>query len=180
MLFFSLKSVRFCDFVRLRSMNDTERFKTEWLPLQPAMQRMAETLLGNEEDAADVVQDCFVSLWTDREKLRNVVNCEAWAITMVKRKSFDLMRKRHTTVEIDERMEIADELQEDDDRLQLAYKLIDRLPERQALAVMLRHYSDVDTQGIAATMNISEGNVYVLLSRAYQSLKKMILEYEQN
>lgn len=161
-------------------MNDTERFKTQWLPLQPAMQRMAESLLGNEDDAADVVQDCYVSLWTDREKLRNVVNCEAWAITMVKRKCIDLMRRRHPTVELDERMQIADEETEEDERLQLAYKLIDRLPERQALVVMLRHYSDVDTRGIAETMNISEGNVYVLLSRAYQSLKKMIIEYEQN
>ena len=56
---------------------ETEQFKHDYLPLQPAMQRMAEHLLGNEDEAADVVQDCFVTLWNDREKLRRVVNREA-------------------------------------------------------------------------------------------------------
>ena len=32
---------------------DTEQFKRNILPLQPAMQRMAESLLHSEEDAAD-------------------------------------------------------------------------------------------------------------------------------
>ena len=161
-------------------MNDTIQFKNEILPLQPVMQRMAESLLGNEDDAADVVQDCFVALWTEREKLGKVVNKEAWVITLVKRKCVDLIRKRRPMVDIDERMDLAEESDNsEDERLQLAFSLIDRLPERQAKAVRLRHYDDCDTQGIASALKISEGNVYTLLSRAYQNLKQMILEYEK-
>ena len=62
--------------------------------MQPKMQHLAEVMLGNEDDAADVVQDCFVSLWNDRERLRDVVNLEAWCKTMVKRKCINLIRKR--------------------------------------------------------------------------------------
>ena len=159
---------------------ETEQFKHDYLPLQPAMQRMAEHLLGNEDEAADVVQDCFVTLWNDREKLRRVVNREAWCIMLVKRRCVDLLRKRKPTVEIDERIMASDD--DDaatDERLNLAFRMIDRLPERQAKAVRLRHFDDCDTRTIAATMNISEGNVYTLLSRAYNSLKQMILEYER-
>ncbi len=159
---------------------ETEQFKHDYLPLQPAMQRMAEHLLGNEDEAADVVQDCFVTLWNDREKLRHVVNREAWCIMLVKRRCVDLLRKRKPTVEIDERIMASDD--DDaatDERLNLAFRMIDRLPERQAKAVRLRHFDDCDTRTIAATMNISEGNVYTLLSRAYNSLKQMILEYER-
>ena len=155
-------------------------FKHRILPIQPAMQHLAEVMLGNEDDAADVVQDCFVSLWNDRERLRDVVNLEAWCKTMVKRKCIDLIRKRKSTVEIDERMEIADEEQDREEKLQLAFRLIDRLPQRQAQAVRLKHYDGQDTQGIAAAMQISEGNVYVLLSRAYNTLKQMIIEYEKD
>ena len=79
---------------------ETEQFKHDYLPLQPAMQRMAEHLIGNEDEAADVVQDCFVTLWNDREKLRHVVNREAWCIMLVKRRCVDLLRKRKPTVEI--------------------------------------------------------------------------------
>ena len=127
-----------------------------------------------------VVQDCFVSLWNDRERLRDVVNLEAWCKTMVKRKCINLIRKRKPTVEIDERMDIADEEQDREEKLQLAFRLIDRLPQRQAQVVRLKHYDGQDTQGIAAAMQISEGNVYVLLSRAYNTLKQMIIEYEKD
>ena len=157
---------------------ETKQFTNVYLPLQPVMQRMAESLLGNEEDAADVVQDCFVTLWNDRQKLRRVVNHEAWCVTMVKRRCIDLMRRRRPTVELDEALILADEPPAEDDRLQLALRFIDRLPERQAQVVRLRHFDDADTPTIAQTMHISEGNVYTLLSRAYNTLKQMILDYE--
>ena len=160
--------------------DETAQFKLDFLPLQPAMQRMAEHLLGSEEDAADVVQDCFVTLWEEREKLQRVVNREAWCIMLVKRRCVDLLRKRKPTVEIDERtMALAEEQSRDDEeRLRLALQMVDRLPERQAQAVRLKHFDAADTDRIAAEMHINAGNVYTLLSRAYSSLKQMILEYE--
>lgn len=159
---------------------EAKQFKLDYLPLQPAMQRVAERLLGNEDDAADVVQDCFVTLWEEREKLRQVDNREAWCITLVKRRCVDLLRQRKPTIEIDERtMSLADEQATDaGKRLQLAMQLIDRLPERQAQAVRLKHFDAANTERIAETMHINAGNVYTLLSRAYSTLKQMILEYE--
>lgn len=158
---------------------EAEIFKHDYLPLQPAMQRMAESLLGDEDAAADVVQDCFVTLWQEREKLRRVVNREAWCIMLVKRRCIDLLRRQRPTVEIDERsMGAESDNSAYEERLELAMSLIDRLPERQARAVRLKHFDNVDTKGIAEQMNISEGNVYTLLSRAYTSLKQMITDYE--
>ena len=158
---------------------ETKQFESDYLPLQPAMQRMAESLLHDEQEAADVVQDCFVTLWNDRRKLRKVTNREAWCIMLVKRRCIDVLCRRHPTVDIDSVINLADEPVEDDNRLVLALRFIDRLPERQAQAVRLRHFDGADTQTIARTMNINEGNVYTILSRAYSSLKQMILDYER-
>lgn len=159
---------------------DSEQFKLDYLPMQPAMQRMAESLLGNEDDAADAVQDCFVTLWNEREKMKNVVNREAWCITLVKRRCIDMLRRRHPTVEIDERtLALADEQSAaDSDREKLVMQLVDHLPERQATIVRLKHFDNADTRRIATEMHISPGNVYTLLSRAYSTLKQMIVEYE--
>jgi RNA polymerase sigma-70 factor (ECF subfamily) len=126
-----------------------------------------------------VVQDCFVTLWNDRKKLRLVANREAWCIMLVKRRCIDVLRRRHPTVDIDSVINLADEPVEDDHRLVLALRFIDRLPERQAQAVRLRHFDDADTHTIANTLQTTEGNVYTLLSRAYKSLKQMILDYEK-
>ena len=158
---------------------ETEQFKRDILSLQPAMQRMAETMLGDEDEAADVVQDCFVALWNGRDKLDKVVNKEAWCITMVKRRCIDALRKMRPTVDIDERMDLADEVQEEDERQKLAMAMLDRLPERQAKVVRMKHFDALDTKDIAETMQTTEGNVYVLLSRAYNSLKQMIEQYEK-
>ena len=45
--------------------------------------------------------------------------------------------------------------------------------------VQLKHFDNVDTTTIARTLSTSEGNVYTLLSRAYKSIKQMILDYEK-
>ena len=158
---------------------EAETFKRDYLPLQPAMQRMAESLLGNEDEAADVVQDCFVTLWQEREKLRRVVSREAWCITLVKRRCVDVLRRRRPTEPIDERTMSTVDDHAAEERLELAMQLIDRLPERQARVVRLKHFDGCDTAAIASAMQVSEGNVYTLLSRAYSSLKQMIIEYEK-
>ena len=159
---------------------EAKQFETDYLPLQPVMQRMAESILGDEQDAADLVQDCFVTLWNERQKLRKVVNREAWCITLVKRRCIDLLRRRHPTEDVDRLADLTEEAPHDDQRLELAMNLIKKLPERQARALNLRHFDGFDTADIARTMNISEGNVYTLLSRAYASLKQMILQYERD
>lgn len=160
---------------------ETEQFKRNILPLQPAMQRMAESLLHNEDDAADVVQDCLVTLWSEREKLQHIVNLEAWCITLVKRRCVDSLRRKHPNVEIDERtMALAEEEANNaEERLQLAMKFVEKLPDRQRQVVKLKHFDAADTDHIAAKLGITQGNVYTLLSRAYNSLKQMILEYEK-
>ena len=160
---------------------DTEQFKRNILPLQPAMQRMAESLLHNEDDAADVVQDCFVTLWSEREKLQHIVNLEAWCITLVKRRCVDLLRRHNPTIDIDEHtMALAEEEANDaEERLQLAMKLVEKLPDRQKQVIQLKHFDAADTDHIASKLGITQGNVYTLLSRAYNSLKQMILEYEK-
>ena len=90
------------------------------------------------------------------------------------------MRRRHPSVGADYLADFADEDHTDEDeRLQLALRLIDTLPEQQQKVVRLKHFDNVDTSAIARTLHTTEGNVYTLLSRAYKSIKQMILDYEK-
>ena len=47
----------------------TEEFIRDIIPLQPAMQRMAEQILRNSDDAADAVQETLARLWHRRFRL---------------------------------------------------------------------------------------------------------------
>ena len=173
--------VRFCHFLRLMGvMSETEQFKADYLCLQPLMQHVAERLLGDEDKAADVVQDCFVTLWREHRSMARLTNRKAYCMTMVKHRCIDLIRSQRRTISIDsidlQYNDIDDVMEQ---RIDTALRMVDRLPERQARVVRLRHYDALATSDIAAAMKITENNVYTLLSRAYGSLKKMILEYER-
>lgn len=154
--------------------HSAEEFLKQYIPLQPAMQRMAEYLLHDEQEAADVVQDCFVALWKERKRLAKVEKKEAYCIKMVKNRCLNELRRRKAGDEIDET--IAEEEPEDsyEEQMALAMRLIEQLPQRQAEAIRLRHLEGMDTDEIAAAMGTTEGNVYTMLSRAYQKMKELI------
>ena len=56
-------------------------------------------------------------------------------------------------------------------------KAIKSLPERQQKIVMLRYFENCSSEEIADRLNISPGNVRVLLSRALDKLSKMNDDY---
>ena len=53
------------------------------------------------------------------------------------------------------------------------------LPERQRLAVFLRHYADLDYAAIAETLEIAPGTVGATLSAAYASLRTSLEEADR-
>ena len=155
--------------------HSSEQFLNQFLHLQPRMQRLAESILHNEDLAADIVQDCFVSLWNHRSNLHNIQNLESWCLTLVRNRSIDYLRRQHQPIPISDFTEEEDNYEE---RLLIAQKLIQRLPSRQAKVVIMKHFEAKDTAHIAKEMNITEGNVYTLLSRAYTTLKKLVKDEE--
>lgn len=155
---------------------NTHSFKQRILPLQPAMQRMAEALLHDEAMAEDAVQDAVVDLWMQRDKLDNVLNIEAYGITLVKRRCIDLLRRRHPTQPIDEAALLQTQLPPDDteERYQQARRLIDRLPDQQRDALLLKYEEAKSNQQIAEQLHTTPNNIGVILHRALQTLKKQM------
>ena len=72
---------------------ETKKFKRHILPLQPALQQMAERLLGGSAQAEDAVQETVVRLWEMRDRLDEVKNIEGYCLTMLKRHCIDLLRQ---------------------------------------------------------------------------------------
>ena len=71
-----------------------EEFKLVWLPLSGTFYRAAWSVLGNEADARDAVQDAYVRLCNSRDKLDDVRNPSSFGVDMVKNISLDMMRRK--------------------------------------------------------------------------------------
>lgn len=150
------------------------------LPLQPALQLVAERLLQSEADAEDTVQEVVIDLWQRRSELAHVHSLEAYAMQSLKHRCISLLRKRRVAL-IDDDATLAD-LSDDDVRAEAALaeersqqldRMMQRLPERQREAVQMRYIDRLSHEQMQQRLGMSSAAVYTTLSRALSALKQM-------
>ena len=158
----------------------TEEFKRDILRLQPRMQRTAESIIGDADSAADAVQEAVITLWEQRATMKSQ-DMEKLSLTIVKRRSIDLLRKQKPTVPIDtESLMLAEPPQDDtEERYRLARDLVDQLPQRQRDTILMKYEDGLSMEEIEKETGMSSTHVYVTLSRAYKSLREAIKQYKE-
>ena len=158
-------------------MNATE-FKQQLLPLNANLYRMAFKLMGNEDDAKDVVQDAYLKLWKMRDNISNVDNPLAYCLTIVKNMCLD----RHRVASLNlidkppEQLPIAGDDSasrhiEQQQTNQLLNQCLARLPAQQQQVVRLRDINGCSMQEIEQATGLTAVNARVLLSRARKTLR---------
>ena len=55
--------------------------------------RVAFRLTGNPQDAEDMVQEAYLKLWNKRDELADVLNTEAYCVTLIKNLCYDVLRR---------------------------------------------------------------------------------------
>jgi RNA polymerase sigma-70 factor (ECF subfamily) len=60
----------------------------------------ASAILGNEADAADVVQDAFVSAWRHLPSLRDGTKFDAWLTSVIVNRCRDVLRQQRRSREV--------------------------------------------------------------------------------
>ena len=158
----------------------TEEFKRNILKMQPRLQRMAEYIVGDPDSAADVVQEAVIALWEQRSTIKSQ-EMEKLSLTVVKRRSIDLLRKQKPMVDIDaESLMLAEPLQDDlEERYRMARQLVDRLPARQRDVILMKYEEGLSMEEIEKATGMSSTHVYATLSRAYKSLRETIKQYKE-
>ena len=158
----------------------TEDFKRDILRLQPRLQRTAESILGNPDSAEDAVQEAVITLWEQRATIKSQ-DMERLSLTIVKRRSIDLLRKQKPTVAIDTESLMLTEAEQDDgdDRYRLARQLVNRLPKRQRDAILMKYEEGMSNEEIEQATGMSSTHLYATLSRAYKTLREAIKQYKE-
>ena len=77
-------------------------FKQKFLPYHRKLYRSAFQILGNAQDAEDMVQEAYLKLWQKRNELPpDITNLEAYCVTLVKHLCYD--NRRTSQLDEDER-----------------------------------------------------------------------------
>ena len=167
-------------------MNASE-FKQQLLPLNANLYRMAFKLMGNEDDAKDVVQDAYLKLWKMRDNITNVDNPLAYCLTIVKNMCLDRHRAASLNV-IDkppEELPIAGDDSasrhiEQQQTNQMLNQCLARLPAQQQQVLRMRDLAGCSMQEIEKATGLTAINARVLLSRARKSLRTQFLTHQSS
>lgn len=154
-------------------------FKQLLLPLYPRLQRVALRMLGNVEDAEDMVQEVYMKLWGKREELPDVQNMEAYCVALTKNMCIDRLRLAEVDrVDVDDvplSLAAADDvasLLERQDTIEQVKLIIETLPEKQQQVVTLRDIRDCTFEEIEEQTGLTAVNVRALLSRARKTIRE--------
>ena len=171
---------------------DVNAFEQLVIENQKSVYNLALKIMKNESDALDVSQDVFLKAYTNLENFRGDSRFSVWLYRLAYNACIDASRKSKTGMNVsltvqDEDSESAEldladtkplpeeetERRETQREVQAA---IQELPEDQRKIIVMREFSDMAYEDIAASLGISVGTVKSRLSRARKNLAKILIQ----
>jgi len=160
---------------------DTDVFEEIYRKYNKKIYAFSLKYLKSKEDAEGVVQDVFLNLWQNCEKLRKDSNLNAWFFTVtfnaIRKKFRSLSRQKNHLKEYETRIvDYSDDLSkvEYNDLLDKTNHLIKKLPHRQKEVFLMHKEKEYTVSEIAGKLNISKKTVENHLYKARLFIKEAL------
>ena len=155
---------------------NAKQFKHIYYPYREKMYRIAFRLLENTEQTEDAVQEAYMKLWNNRHELKDIVQPEAYTITILRNICLNQIRWRKDKIVVDYDWEMADRLSLDleielKDDLSFLEKLMNKLPEHIRQIIELRHNKGYSYDEISEITGLDIAHIRVVVSRARKTLR---------
>lgn len=152
---------------------DATTFQTEALKLEKLLYHISWSMLSDNEDCADAVQEALTRAWQKRETLQSLRAFRPWLTRILYNVCVDILRNRKHLVKepLAEDLAAADPPSGMDEEMLEALK---RLSPEQCTAVVLHYLEGYKLREIAAMQNISQNTVKSRLMYARIYLKQAL------
>ncbi len=139
---------------------------------------LARYILKDPAEAEDVVQESFVKLWNNQDKI-DLDKVKPWLMRVVRNGCLDRLRRRRPETEYDDWMEVdaapgpmqGAEQRDTGRQLKAA---IQALKEPYRTLVVLRDIEEHSYSEVAGTLDLSMSQVKVYLHRARKQLREQL------
>lgn len=163
---------------------DKEAFTREVLKAEKSMYHIAKSILGNDEDCADAMQNAILSAYSKLHTLKNEAYFKTWLIKILMNQCYQIIREKKATVSYEEYMEgqfpEAYLAMEDKEESEVFLEVMN-LQEKYRIPFVLHYVEGYSVKEIARMLEISQQNVKTRLYRSRNLLKvrlKGVYEYE--
>ena len=131
--------------------------------------RVAKTLLFNDDDCADAIQEAIVKAFSGLHALRQDAYAKTWLTRILINECYAIMRREKRIVSLEDYMQegaVADSADYSD-----LYEAIGHLPEDARLAVTLYYIEGYSVKEIAGMTDTTESAIKNRLARARARMK---------
>ena len=161
---------------------DAEAFEAVYRHFHPRVFGLCQHLLGSSAEAEDAASEIFARLPRAMKTYDAALPFPRWLLSVTSHYCVDLLRKRRAEGRIFELSEgealepssphpsPLEELLSAEARDGVR-EAIEALPERHRVPLVLRYYSDLGYDEIAATLELTRANVATLIFRAKKELR---------
>ncbi|WP_221390065.1 RNA polymerase sigma factor [Dyadobacter sp. NIV53] len=145
----------------------------------PAL-RFSISLLKDEEEAENMIQDVFVKIWIKRAQIKPEHNFSSYLFTCLRNMAFDHFKKMEKSEQLRKQFMEAmvsgteDEKEEKERRMSLVQNAVDSLSIKRRLILKLNIEEGKSYQEIAEFLRISKNTVKNQLVKAKQILREKV------
>ncbi len=151
----------------------------------PRLYRFAMAYLKSESEVLDIVQEVFVNVWVNRNKLKKDSNLDAYLFTVAKNTIVSVFRKKLSEKDYLEYLKNKSISNTIDTESQFNYNqlsdklndLVEQLPPQRKKIYQLSKEQGLANKTIAAELGISIKTVEDHLSKASKFIKQNLTEY---
>jgi RNA polymerase sigma-70 factor (ECF subfamily) len=146
----------------------------------------AKSLIGNTEEARDIVSDSFIKMWAQQKMFSNMAHLQVYFYTVIKNACIDYLRRDKLRTKIENQLVQAGNLTEnvierkyqEAELIQILYERINQLPDRMQQVFKLTYLEGYSRTEIAQMLNLSENTVRNTNAAAMKALR-LTLSVEQ-
>ena len=148
------------------------------LDSQHQMYAMAKSILKDDHDCADAIQETIVKAFAKLDTLRKDRFVKTWLMRILMNECYNICRRSEKILPIDQYMEQMETPQNESQSYGELYEAVQELREELRIPVVLYYVEDFSCREIAEILDISEGAVQKRLARAREKLKNRLQNKE--
>lgn len=157
---------------------DREEFLQLTLEAESTLFHISFSILHDEQDCADAVQEGILKAYMQRNKLREIKYFKTWLVRIVINECYGILRRNRKLQRFEENIVenksyFGNYIKEE--YLDL-YQAISRLEEKEKICILLFYMEDYSVAEIADVLKIPVGTVKSRLNRGRKKLKDYLDE----
>ena len=157
---------------------DKDEFLRLTLDSESTLFHVSLSILHNEQDCADAVQEAILKAYEGRHKLKEIRYFKTWIVRIVINECYSILRKKKRFQAYDDAVwqdnaHLSNYVKEEYIDL---YRAINRLGEKERICVILYYLEDYSVAETANALDIPAGTVKSRLNHARKELRGLLGE----